>query len=35
MTKPANGSSASDRIQLMVDTGARFCITIQTDSTAI
>ena len=35
MTKPAKGSSASDRIQLIVDTGARFCITIQTDNTAM
>jgi hypothetical protein len=35
MTKPANGSKASDSIQLMVDTGARFCITIQIDSTAM
>ena len=35
MTKPANGSSASERIQLIVETGARFCITIQTESTAM
>ncbi len=35
MTKPAKGSKASDRIQLMVETGARFCITIQMDSTAM
>jgi len=35
MKKPPKGMNANDRIQLSVDTGARFCITIQTDNTAM
>ena len=35
MTNPAKGSNASERIQLIVETGARFCITIQIDNTAM
>ena len=32
---PTNGTKANEKIQPIVDTGARFCITIQTESTAM
>ena len=33
--KPAKGNSAMESIQLIVETGVRFCITIQIDKMAI